>query len=78
MLETECLKPGYSPKLLELGLTLLKFVSSHRGLTYVVASKHHVVVILDIYLFFFFFVQFGLLYTITANTLAMTFQPCQF
>ncbi|KAI5299610.1 hypothetical protein KEM56_003099 [Ascosphaera pollenicola] len=34
LLETECLKPGYSPKLLDLGLTLLKFVSSHRGLTY--------------------------------------------
>ncbi|KAI5310649.1 hypothetical protein KEM55_004055 [Ascosphaera atra] len=32
-LETECLKPGYTPKLLDLGLTFLKFVSSHRGLT---------------------------------------------
>ncbi|KAK2737058.1 hypothetical protein FQN55_001328 [Onygenales sp. PD_40] len=33
-LETECLKPGASDKLLDIGLTLLKFVSSHRGLTY--------------------------------------------
>ncbi|PGH08112.1 hypothetical protein AJ80_07906 [Polytolypa hystricis UAMH7299] len=32
-LETECLKPTPSEKLLEIGLTLLKFVSSHRGLT---------------------------------------------
>ncbi|EEH17975.2 hypothetical protein PABG_00538 [Paracoccidioides brasiliensis Pb03] len=32
-LETECLKPGPSAKLLDIGLTLLKFVSSHRGLT---------------------------------------------
>ncbi|WEW55750.1 hypothetical protein PRK78_001183 [Emydomyces testavorans] len=31
-LETECLKPGRSEKLLEIGLSLLKFVSSHRGL----------------------------------------------
>ncbi|KMU74015.1 hypothetical protein CISG_10268 [Coccidioides immitis RMSCC 3703] len=31
-LETECLKPGHSEKLLEIGLSLLKFVSSHRGL----------------------------------------------
>lgn len=31
----ECLKPGPSEKLLEIGLCLLKFVSSHRGLTYV-------------------------------------------
>ena len=30
----ECLKHG-SPKLAEIGLALLKFVSSHRGLTYV-------------------------------------------
>jgi hypothetical protein len=34
-LETECLKPGPSEKLLDIGLALLKFVSSHRGLTYV-------------------------------------------
>ncbi|KAG5299448.1 PHD finger domain-containing protein [Histoplasma capsulatum G186AR] len=33
-LESECLKPGPSEKLLDIGLTLLKFVSSHRGLTY--------------------------------------------
>ncbi|GAD95670.1 PHD finger domain protein [Paecilomyces variotii No. 5] len=32
-LETECLKPGPSEKLLDIGLSLLKFVSSHRGLT---------------------------------------------
>ncbi|OJD10013.1 hypothetical protein AJ78_08800 [Emergomyces pasteurianus Ep9510] len=32
-LEAECLKPGPSGKLLDIGLTLLKFVSSHRGLT---------------------------------------------
>jgi len=34
-LETECLKPGPSEKLLDIGLCMLKFVSSHRGLTYV-------------------------------------------
>ncbi|KAL2837935.1 PHD finger domain protein [Aspergillus pseudoustus] len=33
-LENECLKPGPSEKLLEIGLCLLKWVSSHRGLTY--------------------------------------------
>ncbi|KAL5332176.1 hypothetical protein BJX70DRAFT_404884 [Aspergillus crustosus] len=33
-LETECLKPGPSEKLLEIGLCLLKWVSSHRGLTF--------------------------------------------
>ncbi|MCJ1252447.1 hypothetical protein MMC24_000253 [Lignoscripta atroalba] len=32
-LEAECLKSGPSDKLAELGLALLKFVSSHRGLT---------------------------------------------
>ncbi|MCJ1286241.1 hypothetical protein MMC26_005586 [Xylographa opegraphella] len=32
-LEAECLKPGPSDKLAEIGLCLLKFVSSHRGLT---------------------------------------------
>ncbi|KAL8913151.1 MAG: hypothetical protein Q9171_001945 [Xanthocarpia ochracea] len=32
-LETECLKSGPSKKLVEIGLTLLKCVSSHRGLT---------------------------------------------
>ncbi|KAI9761604.1 MAG: hypothetical protein M1835_008148 [Candelina submexicana] len=32
-LEKECLKSGHSDKLAELGLALLKFVSSHRGLT---------------------------------------------
>lgn len=31
----ECLKPEPSEKLMEIGLSLLKFVSSHRGLTYV-------------------------------------------
>ncbi|KAF3480240.1 uncharacterized protein GIQ15_05587 [Arthroderma uncinatum] len=33
-LETECLKPGHSERLLNIGLNLLKFVSSHRGLKY--------------------------------------------
>ncbi|KAB8236289.1 hypothetical protein ETB97_011525 [Aspergillus alliaceus] len=33
-LENECLKPGSSEKLLEIGLCLLKWVSSHRGLTF--------------------------------------------
>ena len=37
-LETECLKPEVSDKLEEIGLNLLKWVSSHRGLTYVVPS----------------------------------------
>ncbi|KAI9839944.1 MAG: hypothetical protein M1819_000136 [Sarea resinae] len=32
-LETELLKPSHSQKLSEIGLALLKFVSSHRGLT---------------------------------------------
>ncbi|KAK2760815.1 hypothetical protein FQN54_002053 [Arachnomyces sp. PD_36] len=32
-LEMECLRPDASPKLAEIGLALLKFVSSHRGLT---------------------------------------------
>lgn len=32
-LETECVKPGPSAKLAEFGLCMLKFVSSHRGLT---------------------------------------------
>jgi len=30
--ETECLKPESSEKLEEIGLTLLKWISSHRGL----------------------------------------------
>ncbi len=34
-LEAECLKPEPSPKLARIGLQLLKYVSSHRGLTYV-------------------------------------------
>ncbi|OQD87756.1 hypothetical protein PENANT_c005G00211 [Penicillium antarcticum] len=33
-LEAECLKPEPSHKLLEIGLCLLKWISSHRGLTY--------------------------------------------
>ncbi|KAI9367940.1 hypothetical protein BJX61DRAFT_526226 [Aspergillus egyptiacus] len=33
-LENECLKPEPSEKLLEIGLCLLKWVSSHRGLTF--------------------------------------------
>jgi DNA-directed RNA polymerase len=33
----ECLRPEPSEKLMEIGLSLLKFVSSHRGLTYVPA-----------------------------------------
>ncbi|KIV88824.1 hypothetical protein PV10_08462 [Exophiala mesophila] len=32
--ETECLKPGHSEKLEEIGLTLLKWISSHRGLNH--------------------------------------------
>ncbi|KAK5253494.1 hypothetical protein LTS06_002205 [Exophiala xenobiotica] len=32
--ENECLKPGSSEKLEEIGLTLLKWISSHRGLDY--------------------------------------------
>lgn len=34
-LETECVKPQPSEKLAQIGLQLLKYVSSHRGLTYV-------------------------------------------
>lgn len=34
-LETECLKPHESEKLAQIGLALLKHVSSHKGLTYV-------------------------------------------
>lgn len=37
-LEVECLKPEPSQKLLEIGLCLLKWISSHRGLTYVYCS----------------------------------------
>lgn len=33
-LESECLKPGPSEKLAQIGLALLKHVSSHKGLTY--------------------------------------------
>ncbi|GAQ08364.1 hypothetical protein ALT_5685 [Aspergillus lentulus] len=33
-LETECLRPEPSEKLMEIGLCLLKWVSSHRGLTF--------------------------------------------
>ncbi|RMZ83825.1 hypothetical protein DV737_g1437, partial [Chaetothyriales sp. CBS 132003] len=32
--ETECLRPGSSDKLEEIGLALLKWISSHRGLNY--------------------------------------------
>ncbi|KAI9661512.1 MAG: hypothetical protein M1831_003034 [Alyxoria varia] len=32
-LEEECVKPGHSQKLSEIGLALLKYVSSHKGLT---------------------------------------------
>jgi hypothetical protein len=35
-LESECLKPQPSEKLAQIGLALLKHVSSHKGLTYVV------------------------------------------
>lgn len=38
-LEDECLKPEPSYKLLEIGLCLLKWISSHRGLTCV--EKNH-------------------------------------
>lgn len=33
-LEAECLKPEPSDRLLDIGLAMLKFVSSHRGLTH--------------------------------------------
>lgn len=39
-LEAECLNPQPSPKLAEIGLALLKHVSSHRGLTYVACPLH--------------------------------------
>jgi hypothetical protein len=32
--EDECLKPGHSERLSQMGLALLKQVSSHKGLTY--------------------------------------------
>ena len=38
-LEAECLKPQPSEKLAQIGLALLKHVSSHKGLTYVLASS---------------------------------------
>lgn len=41
-LEDECLKPEPSYKLLEIGLCLLKWISSHRGLTYVDNCNSHV------------------------------------
>ena len=37
-LEHECLQPSPSEKLAQIGLALLKYVSSHRGLTYVCHS----------------------------------------
>jgi hypothetical protein len=36
-LESECLKPQASEKLAQIGLALLKHVSSHKGLTYDIA-----------------------------------------
>ncbi|KAL9625874.1 MAG: hypothetical protein Q9160_000195 [Pyrenula sp. 1 TL-2023] len=39
-LETECLKPEPSEKLQEIGLTLLKWISSHRGLTYEIWDEY--------------------------------------
>jgi hypothetical protein len=39
-LESECLKPQPSEKLAQIGLALLKHVSSHKGLTYVLAIAH--------------------------------------
>ncbi|KIW18765.1 hypothetical protein PV08_03054 [Exophiala spinifera] len=38
--EEECLKPGYSEKLEEIGLTLLKWISSHRGLDYTIWDEY--------------------------------------
>jgi hypothetical protein len=38
--EDECLKPGHSEKLSQMGLALLKQVSSHKGLTYVYHFLH--------------------------------------
>ena len=40
-LEDECMKPEPSHKLLEIGLCLLKWISSHRGLTYVIRCPSH-------------------------------------
>lgn len=37
-LETECLKPGVSDKLEDIGLNLLRWISSHRGLSYVMRT----------------------------------------
>ncbi len=39
-LEMECVKPEPSSKLAEIGLALLKFVSSHRGLTPELFDEH--------------------------------------
>jgi hypothetical protein len=39
-LETECLKPHPSERLADIGLALLKHISSHKGLTYISRSKH--------------------------------------
>jgi hypothetical protein len=39
-LESECLKPQASEKLAQIGLALLKHVSSHKGLTCVIAPLH--------------------------------------
>lgn len=40
--ENECLKLGHSEKLEEIGLTLLKWISSHRGLKSVTQLPYHV------------------------------------
>lgn len=40
-LESECLKPGPSEKLAQIGLALLKHVSSHKGLTYAAHTFLH-------------------------------------
>ncbi len=39
--EAECLKPGPAEQLEGIGLTLLKWISSHRGLTFA-AHSHDV------------------------------------
>lgn len=39
-MEAECLKPQASEKLAQIGLALLKHVSSHKGLTYVRPLPH--------------------------------------
>lgn len=50
MLEAECLKPGHSDMLSGIGLALLKYVSSHKGLTCVATSKRDTIYILTLHI----------------------------